>query len=169
MSSGYQYARLAKNGSTVLYLAPVLEISPVITSSLFTADRAEGAGTITKDKRVDRHEVTIQGEFVPTDDMQADHKAAVQALFSRSTVTAAQQFRWLSALKLYVGGQFDLYLGDDQYTATSADAVDYDLDGSTYPQVAIEEVRGAQDTRATRIPYTLKLVVGFESSSGEST
>ena len=167
MSGGYDYAYLVKNGSKVLYLAPVSEVNVVIKSNLFTADRTQGKGTITKDKRVDRHEITIQGEFVPTSDMQSDHKAAVQALFSRSVVTADQQFRWLMALKLHVGGQFDLYLGDDRYTATSAEQLVYDIDGCVLPQVAIDEVRKSKDTRKTRVGYTLKLIAGFERSTGE--
>lgn len=165
--TGYSWARLAKGGTTRLYL-PVSEVNRVVVSKLFTADRSEGKGSITKDKRVDIHEITVQGEFVPSSDMPAEHKAAVQALFSRSVVTAEEQLRWLLALKLYVGGQFDLYLGDDQYTATSADEVIYDIDGSTYPQVVIEEVRESRDTRATRIGYTLKMRAGFESSTGET-
>jgi hypothetical protein len=167
VSSGYDHAYLVKNGSVVLYLAPVSEENVVIKSNLFIADRTRGKGTITKDARVDRHEITIQGEFVPTSDMQPDHKAAVQALFSRSAVTADQQFRWLMALKLHVGGQFDLYLGDDRYTATSAEQLVYDVDGCTLPQVAIDEVRKSKDSRKTRVGYTLKLIAGFERSTGE--
>lgn len=169
MSDGYDYCYLMKNGTKVLYLAPVSEVNRVLKNSLFTADRVDGKGTIAKDKRIYYHEITIQGDFVDSTEMQPDHKQAVQNLFARSSVTAEQQYRWLMGLALAVGGQFDLYLGNDAYKATSERDLDYDLDGCVLPQVVIDEVRESQDTRRSRIPYTLKLIAGFQSSSGEET
>lgn len=165
--SGYNFCYLAELGTIQMYLAPVLDINEVLKNNLFAADRPNGKGSVVKDKRMYRHEITIQGDFLPSTDMRPDHRAAVQSIFSRAYVSPIHQYRRLRALALSVGGQYDLYLGDDQYSATSQQSLIYRDDGHVLPQVTIDEVRGAWDPQKTRISYTLKLIAGFRSSSGE--
>ncbi len=163
----YTEYRLVKLGVVVAYLTPIGGINAVSKANIFAADRAKGKGTIARDNLQIRHEVVVQGDFVHSNDLPAAHRAALQSLFSTSQVTPDMQRRRVDAARLAVGGQFDLYLGGDQYTATSESGVSYARDGNTYPQVTIDEFRWDWDGNPNRIMYTLKFIVGFEKSSGE--
>lgn len=164
----YTYCTLGVNGYVRLYLAPLAEENVVLKNSLFTGDRSGGRGTIVKNKLICRHEITLQGEFVPTSEMPADHKAAVQTLFGRPTVSAADQFRVLEILNLQEEQNFDLVLGDDRYTAATPAELSYSVDGCVFPKVAIDELRKNKLTKKDRVGWTLRLIAGFETSAGES-
>jgi len=68
---------------------------------------------------------------------------------------------------LYVGGNFDLKLGDDYYSATSEADLVYAPTGNRLPQVIFDEVRRNQGTNRTRVGYTVRFIAGFERSKGE--
>jgi len=165
--NAWDYCRLGAGGRVVLYFAPLDEINVVLKNKAFIGDRKDGKGSIGKDKRIYRHEVTLQGEFVDASDMPPDFRAAAQRLFGRGDVTAEMQFRWLQNLAMYIGGNFDLKLGDDNYSATSEADLVYSPTGNRFPQVVFDEVRRNQTTRGTRVGYTVRFVAGFEKSTGE--
>lgn len=164
----YRYCTLGVNGAVRLYLAPLAEENVVLKNSLFAGDRAGGRGTIIKNKLICRHEITLQGEFVPTREMPTDQKAAVQTLFGRATVSASDQFRVLEVLNLLEEQNLDLVLGDDRYTAATPAELSYSVGGCTFPKVAIDELRRSKSTKHERVGWTLRLIAGFDTSAGES-
>lgn len=166
--NAWDYCRLGgADGRLALYFAPLDEINVVLKNKAFVADRKDGEGSIGKDKRIYRHEITLQGEFVDAADMPPDFRGAVQRLLGRGDVTAEMQWRWLQTLAMRVGGNFNLILGDDYYTATSAAELAYTLAGNRFPQVVFDEVRRSQTTKRTRVGYTVRFIAGFERSKGE--
>lgn len=162
MTGEYNLNRLTKTISgttyTVAYFCPLSEVNPVMKNDLFAADRTGDKQTLAKDKRLYHHEVVVQGEFVHSSQMAADHKAAVQSVFSRATVTPLNQMRRVIDYARSIGGQYNLYLGDDQYTATTAASVNYGPDGCTYPQVVFDEIRPIIDVNSNKVTYTLKFI-----------
>ena len=170
MTGEYQTIQIKNplTSATILYLCPVAEVNAVMKNNPYAADRPNGKGTVVKDKRIYRHEITIQGEFVSTEEMASDHAAAVKTAFGASSVSAMAQLRRLVALALSTGGSFILVVGDDEYSATSETGVDYDEGGNTFPQAVIDEVRYNISGGISRVPYTVKFIVGFPSSSGSA-
>ena len=165
--NAWDYCRLGSGKRVVLYFAPLDEVNVVLKNKAFVGDRKDGKGSIGKDKRIYRHEVTLQGEFVDAAAMPPDFRAAIRRLFGRGDVTAEMQWRWLQNLALYVGGNFDLKLGDDNYSATSEAELVYAPTGNRLPQVIFDEVRRSQGTNRTRVGYTVRFIAGFERSKGE--
>ncbi len=165
--NAWDYCCLGSGGRVVFYFAPLDEVNVVLKNKAFVGDRKDGKGSIGKDKRIYRHEVTLQGEFVDAAAMPQDFRQAIQRLFGRGDVTAEMQWRWLQNLALYVGGNFDLKLGDDYYSATSEADLVYAPTGNRFPQVIFDEVRRNQGTNRTRVGYTVRFIAGFERSKGE--
>jgi len=163
----YEHCVLGVGGYVRIYLAPLDEENIVLKNSLFTGDRSGGRGTIVKNKLVCRHEIALQGEFVPSKEMPADHKAAVQTLFGRAVVSAEDQFRVLQLLNLQEERNLDLILGNDRYTAATPAELAYSVDGCTFPRVAIDELRKNAKAGKNRVGWTLRLIAGFETSAGE--
>lgn len=165
--NAWDYCYLGSGGRLVLYFAPLDEVNVVLKNKAFVGDRKDGKGSIGKDKRIYRHEVTLQGEFVDAAAMPQDFRQAIQRLFRRGDVTAEMQWRRLQNLALYVGGNFDLKLGDDYYSATSEAGLVDAPTGNRFPQVIFDEVRRNQGTNRTRVGYTVRFIAGFERSNGE--
>ena len=158
--------------ATLYWFCPAEISDSVSKNNIFAADRAKAKGTIAVDKRVYRIELTIQGHAVPTSEMQPDHRAAMQARFGASNVSARAQIRYLKALAEFAGGAYHLYAHEDRYSAATVEDLDYSaqhlLSGHTYPPVTFDEFRYNPDPGLARIPYTAKFIVGFPSSSGSA-
>lgn len=174
MSGEYLNLRLVRpaDGETLYWFCPAEITDSVSKNNLFVADRAKGKGTIAVDKRTYRIELVIQGYAIPTSEMQPDHRAAMQARFGASNVSARAQIRYLKALAEFVGGTYHLYAYEDRYAAATVDDLDYSaqhlLSGHTYPPVTFDEIRYNPEPGKARIPYMVKFVVGFPSSSGSA-
>lgn len=155
----------------VAYFAPLDEVNVVLTNRLFVGDRKDGKGSISKEKRIYRHEVTLQGEFVDAADMPPDFRTAVQRLFGRGDVTAEMQWRQLQNIMLSptMKSNYSLKLGNASYTAQNENELPSNPAQSRYPQVAFDELRRDQDTKSTRIRYTVRFIAGFEKAKGAVT
>jgi len=155
----------------VAYFAPLDEVNVVLTNHLFVGDRKDGKGSITKENRIYRHEITLQGEFVDAADMPPDSRGAVQRLFGRGDVTAEMQWRSLQNLMLNPPEKtnYNLKLGNASYTALNESELLYAQDRCRCPQVVFEELRRDQNMNLPRIRYTARFIAGFEKAKGTAT
>lgn len=164
--SDYDYIRLETRNEVVMYFAPNFEVSPVMKNDVFAADRPRGRGTIARDNQMYRMEISIQGEFLGTDELPQPHTEALQDLFGVSgEVTARDQVNRIKDYLLNVGGPFELYDGSDEYSAYEQSAADY-ADG-VFPTVQPDEFRPSREAGTERQQYMLKMVVGSDPSEDQ--
>jgi len=154
--SDYSTVRLEKNGTVVAYLAPSAEVNIAYNNEVQTYEY-EGKNKAIDYRRV-RQEVTIQGEFKDSDDLPTAHTSALQSLFGESTVTRRQQANRVRYYMHQVGGKFDLYVGDDEYTASSQS--DLDQANGVFYQVTIDEYRQREVPGKQLLNYTIRFVMG---------
>jgi len=163
--------RLERDGVVVAYLAPTTQITPVSKNDLYTGTLARGKGAIARDVRRWYWEVTLQGTFEHSDDLPAEHRNALQNLFGYSEVTAEMQMRRIYQYAFGVGGNFDLYTPQVEYTARNETELRFDPtypgDLLRLPQVAIDEIRGPYVAGKDRIDWMLKFISGFSRREEE--
>lgn len=163
--------RLERDGVVVAYLAPTTQITPVSKNDLYTGTLARGKGAIARDVRRWYWEVTIQGTFQSSDGLPAEHRDALQNLFGYSEVTEEMQMRRIYQYALGVGGNFDLYTPQAEYTARDETELRFDPaypgDSLRLPQVAIDEIRGPYVAGKDRIDWMLKFISGFSRQEEE--
>ncbi len=163
--------RLEMNGTVVAYLAPTIQITPVSKNELYTGVLARGRGAIARDVLRWYWEVTLQGSFEHSDDLPAEHRTALQNLFGFSAVSAEMQMRRIYQYAFGVGGNFDLYTPQVEYTARDATELRFDPeypgDLLRLPQVAFDEIRGPYVAGKTRIEWMLKFISGFSRKKEE--
>lgn len=163
--SEYTAYRLKKGNEIVAYLAPVKQHEIVYRTTLFAEPRTKGRGTIAKDSRVYMVAITLQGTFEHSDNLPADHAAALQSLFGTPDVTAEMQMRRIYQYAYSVGGTFDLFTPDIEFTATSDEEIRVDpaYPGDTLrlPQVLFNQIRGPYVAGSPRIEWVLDLVAGL--------
>ena len=163
--------RLERDGVVVAYLAPTTQITPVSKNDLYTGTLARGKGAIARDVRRWYWEVTIQGTFQSSDGLPAEHRNALQNLFGYSEVTAEMQMRRIYQYAFGVGGNFDLYTPQVEYTARDETELrvdpTYPGDSLRLPQVVIDEIRGPYVAGKDRIDWMLKFISGFSRREEE--
>jgi len=163
--------RLERDGAVVAYLAPTTQITPVSKNDLYVGNLARGKGAIARDVRRWYWEVTLQGTFEHSDDLPAEHRNALQNLFGYSEVTAEMQMRRIYQYAFGVGGNFDLYTPQVEYTARDETELRFDPaypgDSLRLPQVAIDEIRGPYVAGKDRIDWMLKFISGFSRQEEE--
>lgn len=154
--------RLEKNGEVVAYLAPNFEINPTLENNLSSGGTAPWPGFIVRDFQKIDHRITAQGVFEDSDALPEAHRSDLETLFEKSPVTAWDQIHRLAYFVKIEGGPFELYEGNDEYTATTENDIDY-LNG-VFPTVNIEQIRTPTISGATRREYTIEMAVGFDAS-----
>lgn len=148
----------------VAYFAPNFEVNPVMKNDVFAADRPRGRGTIARDNQMYRYEIVIQGAFEDTRNLPGDHAQAVADLDSNWSlpVTPRQQVRRIQHYLLNVGGPFELYEGEDEYTAYDVENADFA--NGVFPTVQVDEFRPTRDMGSPRFEYMVKMIVGADPS-----
>jgi len=159
--TNYDAIRLVKNSVVVAYLAPNFTVKPAMINDLKTFLLARGRQSKSNDIGKWGHEIVAQGVFAHSDNLPADHKAALIALFGVDPVTPKMQINRVKYYALTQGGAYDFYDDGDEYTATSLGAIDI-ADG-VFPTVFLKEVRPSSTGGLTRMPYTIRLVVSFDT------
>lgn len=148
----------------VAYFAPNFEVNPVLKNDLFAADRPRGRGTVARDNQVYRFEIVIQGSFEDTRNLPDAHADAVAALDSNWSrpVTARQQVNRIKDYLINYGGPFELYEGNDEYTAY--DQANADYANGLFPTVQVDEFRPTREMGSPRFEYMVKMIVGEDPS-----
>ena len=91
--------------------------------------------------------------------LQADHKAALLALFGAGSVSAEDQLRRIHHYAQGEGGTFRLYVRGRAYTATTDGAVNY-LSG-VFPAVIFKDIKESLKPGVDRIGLFLSFTVGI--------
>jgi len=159
--TNYDAIRLVKGGTVVAYMAPSFTVKPGLINDIFKAHLARGRQTKANDKGKWSHELVVQGVFDHSDNLPADHKAALIALFGTSPVTPKMQINRVKYYALTQSGPYDFYDDGDEYTADTLGAIDI-ADG-VFPTVFLIEVRPSSNAGLTRMPYTIRLLVAFDT------
>jgi hypothetical protein len=169
--TAYTDIRLMAGNTVVAYLAPASQITPVSKNDLFSGTLTKGKGAIARDVRRWYWEVTIQGIFEDSENLPADHRTALQNLFGYYEVSAVMQMRRIYQYAFGVGGNFDLYTPQVEYTARDETQLRFDPaypgDPIRLPQVAFDEIRGPYDAGKSRIEWMLKFISGFSRKDEE--
>lgn len=160
--------RLEKGGDVVAYFAPNAEANAIADNEL----EPNGGSGLPGDKPARirdfqkiTDEITVQGVFMPTHDAEtgqqnlpSDHVDDLQDLFDQDTVTARDQVNRVRQFMHVEGGPFELYDGDDEWTAGTASGVEWE--NGIFPVVQISQFRPTSIGGISRIEYTLKLQAG---------
>lgn len=170
MANEHRNIRLEKNGTVIAYLAPNFEVNPVASNDL-----KPGGGkplprnrpTRIRDLRVISDEVTVQGEFHDTHDpdsgtaaLPSGHISDLESLFGTTPVTARMQVNRIRDFLHTTGGPYELYEGNDQYTATTESEVDWA--NGIFPTVFVDQFRPPSMGGHRRMEYMIKMKVGTE-------
>lgn len=164
--AAHEEVRIVKNGSVVMYLAPVDEIQHHDSNDhtikglpndrppfLYNMNRVVG-------------EITIQGSFLHSselpDETSTSHQSELLDLFGNpSEVTAEDQMNRLRAKTLWSSDTslLDIYCKDTKYIA----ATDSELDplNGIFPQASIKELRHTDKSGNNRISFMIKFNIGF--------
>lgn len=157
--SDHTNIRLETTGGTVVaYFAPNFEVKPVLDNDLKGQPLPRGKASVIRDVRLIKTEITVQGEFMPSDDLPAPHKNDLESLFGKSPVTARDQVRRIRYYMQEEGGPFNLYENGDEYTATSDSGVD--RQNGVYPAVNIGQFRPPTMAGHERAEYMVKMTPG---------
>jgi hypothetical protein len=163
--------RLEQGGTVVAYLAPASQITPVSKNDLFAQTLAHGRGAVARDVGRWYWEVTIQGTFQHSDNLPEQHRIALEDLFGLQEVTAEMQMRRIYQYAVGVGGNFDLYTPQAEYTARDETELRFDPaypgDILRLPQVAFDEIRGPYVAGKDRVDFMLKFISGFSREEEE--
>lgn len=159
MVEEYEELRLEKSGDVVAYFAPHFKVSPVMKNDLkkFVLPRAKGQNI--RDLRMIVQEIVVQGTFVDSEGLPAEHAAALVALFGKDPVTANDQINRLQYYTFF-GGKMKLYVGADSYDADTLSELD--IEDGHYPTVFIAEVRPSSLAGLGKREYTIRFDVGFQ-------
>jgi hypothetical protein len=158
MSEHTNFRLETPGGDVVAYFAPNFEVQPAFKNDLFEAERTQNEPTVVRDNQLFSHKLSVQGVFEDTDNLPPDHASDVEAMIGSSPATARDQVNRLVHYATQVGGPFHLYEGGDEYTATSAEAMD--VESGVYPVVQIESVKPPSQGGLSRFEYAVEFVVG---------
>lgn len=164
--SDHEQIRLETTGGTVVaYLAPNAETTPVLDNDLFAQSPGRGDPAIVRDIQKYTFEIDVQGTFMDSGELPKAHADDLENLFGKSPVSAMDQINRVVhyAHDPAEGGPFQFYWRGNNFTATTASAVDYQA--GTYPVVNIDQFRPPTQGGFSRGEYTLKLVVGLSRRS----
>lgn len=157
--------RLKKGDEIVAYLAPVKQREIVYKATIFGEPRSQGRGAIVLDSRVYLVDITLQGTFEHSDNLPMDHRTALQMIFGAQKVTAEMQMRRIYQYALGVGGTFDLYTPDIEFTATTDEEIrvdpQYPADPLRLPQVMFNQIHGPYVAGSPKIEWVLNLKAGL--------
>ena len=160
---GYDSIRLERaDGVVIAYFAPSFEVVPQDSNQVFESPRSGDRETIVRDNGLWTSELTVQGAFVHSEDMQPDFREAVQDLFGQQTVTPDDQVNRLREMTVYSDAEtLHLYHRDNEYTATSSGQLD--PGNGVYPAVAPNELRTPEEgeVSSSRIDFMVRLSVGL--------
>ena len=158
--STYTDIWLEKGSTVVAYFAPNFKQEFPMVNDLKVYRRPRGNLTKFKDFQLWDMSVVLQGIFETSDNLPADHKAALIALFGKDPVTARDQVNRIRSFAVNSPGAFNLFIGTDRFTATAVGGVD--LAAGMFPTVAIREIRPPKPAGVSRIDYLIRFIVGFE-------
>ena len=157
----------------VAYFAPNFEVNPIGNNDLKPAGgrpMPRDRPARVRDFREIMHEITVQGVFEDTHDpdtgtpnLPSEHTEALQDVFDTSgPVTARDQVRRIWYYFQVVGGPFELYEGEDEYTASTGD--DVDRENGTFPVVQISQFRPPSMGGHSRMEYMIEMAIGTPRS-----
>jgi hypothetical protein len=163
----YQDIRLESDGTVVAYLAPTFELTPQDQNEVLQSPRGQERGSIVRNNGLWVSEITAQGSFIHSEDMQQNHRDAIQTLFGQTTVTPRDQINRLRDYTVYAStqGYLELYNNANEYTATTDAGVD--VQNGTYPVVSVQEMRMPEDgaVNQSRIDFLIRMAVGTPRGS----
>jgi len=152
-----------QNGDVVAYLAPTLEVNPSFDNDLSEEPLPDREGAIVRDLSLFSHEVVFQGTFEHSDNLPDAHAGDLDTLFGGLPVTPEDQVNRIIAFAYQQLGPYNLYDGDNEYTATSVSGVD--VANGVYPTVDISQIRPTSNAGEPRNGFTIRLSVGFDTPS----
>lgn len=159
--SDHTEIRLETLGGTVIaYLAPNFTVRPQYQNDLMGNPLPRQDVEIVRDLRLIAAELTIQGEFEDSRNLPEPHKTALENLFGTAPVTPRMQVNRILNYMFVEGGPFAFYEGDDEYTAETQSAVDWE--NGVKPVVNIPALRHPSDGGIARHEYVIKLKPGVE-------
>lgn len=156
----YEEIRLEKNGVVICYFAPNFIVTPISANNIEPFILPYARGTRAKDTLRWKNEITVQGEFESSEGLPHDHKTALETLFGKSPVTAIDQVNRLKHITQTEDGNYELYIGDNQYNAPDPESVD--RENGIYPPVFVMEVRPPTQAGKSRVNYMVKFLEGFQ-------
>jgi len=114
-------------------------------------------------------EITIQGQFQPSENLPPAHRSALDSLFGGLPVSASDQAdRAINKLVFdeNVSAPYNLYLNDREFSANSPNSVD--VPGGVFPNVSCTEIRTPEEAGLARNEFLFRFSVGFVSTSEAS-
>lgn len=163
----YETIRLETIGETVIvYFAPTFEVVPQDQNDIFQTPRSADRSTVVRDNGLWTSELTVQGAFVHSDEMDSDFREATQDLFGQQTVTPQDQINRLREFTVYSEpSALRFYHRDNEYRATTES--DVDIADGVYPAVSVTELRMPEEgeTSAVRTEFLVRLSIGVSRQS----
>lgn len=161
MASGFDALRLeTQDGTIVAYFAPAFQVTPISRNDLVKTVLPRNRGAQIRDLNKWLWEVTVQGDFEHSDNLPADHKAALEAIFGSLPVTARQQVNRIHHYARITDEGMFLFDAGDEYVALNLG--EQDLEAGIFPTVFIDEFRPPRTTGLSRVNFMVKMTVGFE-------
>jgi len=150
-----------QGGKVVAYLAPTVEVSPQYQNDLQVQSRPDSEVIIARDLALNEYEIVFQGAFEHSDNLPEPHRNDLESMFGGLPVTPRDQANRVIDFAFQQLGPYELYDGDDEYTATTEGELD--ISSGVYPTVEIEQVRPSSNAGEPRRGFTIRLVAGFDS------
>lgn len=147
-----------QDGTVISYLAPNFEVRPVSDNDLKGAPRPRGEPAILRDFQLFNDEITLQGEFLNSDEYPDSHASDVEALIGSSPATAREQINRIMYYIHSVGGPYHLYEGTDEYTAANKSETDWE--NGVFPKVQLDQFRRPSQGGFSRFEYMIKFRLG---------
>jgi len=160
--SNHTEIRLEEVGSStvIAYFAPNFEVRPTLDNDLKGNPLPRAETEIVRDLRLIQHEVTVQGVFEDSRNLPDAHKTDLENLFGTAPVTPRMQVNRIEEYMFNVGGPFEFYEGNDEYTATSQSGIDWA--NGVKPVVNISQFRPPSNAGLSRFEYMVQLKPGVE-------
>lgn len=153
-----------KQGSTVItYLAPNFKVEPVMKNNIINHPRARGRGPRVIELRRIILELVVQGTFLDSTSLPADHVTALETLFGETPGTLITAVRQVNRVMDYMweGGEMQLKNGDDDWKASTSGTLD--IAAGTYPAIYMAEARPGANAGVTKREYMLRFIPGFSA------
>ena len=155
-------------GDVVAYLAPETAVQPAGETDLTRAEMTPSLDTpVVVSHQTVLPELVVTGVLEHSANLPSAHQSALDSVFGSLPVTPRDQVR---RLKGYIadpdeGGPFYFYDGADSYDVDAGGTVDW---SGSYPTVQVRQLRTRSlgGTETSRMEYTLRLLVGWQTPSG---
>ena len=150
-----------KDENVIAYFAPTFEWEPAFQNNS-VAEAMPGAENPQNILDLDSWvaEIRIQGQFDDASNLPASHVNDLEAIFGTTEVTPQMQFnRAIGELVFDPSPPYNLYLPGAEYTANTP--ADLDIEESVFPNVAISEIRGPQNSGVWSQEFLYRFDVGF--------